>query len=181
MIKQVLCSLIILQACVTKSNNLKISQTIFGVVENIKNGTDGYTAQIKDKDNNTYFAVISIPNMGPEGYKILKVGKKVALKGESWKLGEKKQIIVREILSEDNDNFVVNGKIQSLSNGTDGFTAKTLTKDGEVYFVTISIPNLGKNYTTLKEYQRGDVLRVQGELWNIGNKKYLTARNIINK
>lgn len=152
---------------------------VFGRVEKIEDGPDGYTAMIKTSKGELHFAIISIPNLGEEAYKNLEIGKKVALKGEYWKLGEENRLTVRKILSTNNDHFEVSGKMKSVNQGTDGYTAELIADDGEIYFATVSIPNLGNNHEKYKEFKFGETLTVVGELWALGSEKQVTVRDIL--
>lgn len=72
---------------------------ITGIIQSIEKGKDGYTAKIKTTEGGTYFAVISIPNLGSAGkYRQFKIGESVALFGEIWKMGDDNRITVRKIL-----------------------------------------------------------------------------------
>ncbi|MFV5693742.1 hypothetical protein ACM55K_17100 [Flavobacterium sp. LT1R49] len=72
---------------------------ITGTVQSIEKGKDGYTAKIKTTEGTSYFAVISIPNLGSPGkFREFKIGEKVTLFGEIWKMGNDNRITVRKIL-----------------------------------------------------------------------------------
>ncbi|MFV8341879.1 OB-fold nucleic acid binding domain-containing protein [Flavobacterium sp. XS2P39] len=72
---------------------------ITGIVETIEKGKDGYTAKIKTAEGTTYFATISIPNLGSaEKYRQFKIGENVSLSGEVWKMGDDNRITVRKII-----------------------------------------------------------------------------------
>ncbi len=153
---------------------------VLGEVRGIENGRDGYTAEIKTSNEELYFATISIPNIGSvEGYQRLEKGKKVALRGDYWKLGDKNRLTVREILSADNDNFELSGKAKSFNHGGDGYTVKVITNETKEYYITISFSNLGKNHSKYKEYKLGETAHVVGELWKMGDELHVTARDIL--
>ena len=67
-----------------------------GTVEKIEYGKDGYTASLKDKDNNDFDALISHVRMQKE-YKVLKVGDKVELAGDTIHLDNKVRVLVKKI------------------------------------------------------------------------------------
>lgn len=70
------------------------------------------------------------------------------------------------------------GIVLSIENGKDGYTAEIKTPNNEIYFATISIPNLGEN----GNYQRleiGNKVAVAGNVWMLGNDKQITVRNIL--
>jgi hypothetical protein len=79
---------------------MKDKNTIAGKVVSVESGKDGYTAKINTANNEVYFAVISIVNVGgPQNYKQLKEGDEVSLKGEIWKTETENHIKVKEIIS----------------------------------------------------------------------------------
>lgn len=92
-----------------KDSNSNSSQTeimanqkdfeITGVVVSIQNGKDGYRAEIKGEDNLTYFATISIPNLGENSakYKRFEKGDTATVKGELWMLGDERRITVNDL------------------------------------------------------------------------------------
>lgn len=74
------------------------------------------------------------------------------------------------------DSFV-KGKVEAVENGKDGYTARIKTADGEVYSVTISIPNLGRdNADQFRDVKVGEVIEVSGEHWMMGDEKQITVR-----
>ena len=50
----------------------------------------------------------------------------------------------------------------------------------EIYFVTISIPNLGSNHEAYQDYETNKEITVVGELWQLGNELHVTVRDIPN-
>ena len=66
-----------------------------------------------------------------------------------------------------------------LQHGTDGYTAEVIADDGEVYFATVSIPNLGENHEQFRTYKKGDRLQATGELWLLGSELRLTVRDLL--
>ena len=173
--------------CLQKKNQKSYQQngmnsiTILGKPQEIENKKDGLLIKIKTKHNKIYHAGISISNLDKnEEFKVIELGKNIALKGDFWKLGNKNRLTVRKILSVDNDQFEISGIVKSISYGDDGYTAEIITDDGDKYVATISIPNLGKNHEKYKNYKNGERIIIIGELWEVENKLHITVRNIIN-
>ncbi|MCF2444127.1 hypothetical protein L0657_09175 [Dyadobacter sp. CY345] len=67
-----------------------------GTVQAIEFGKDGYTASLKDKDENDFDALISVVRMQKD-YKVLKVGDKIELSGDTIHLDNKTRILVKKI------------------------------------------------------------------------------------
>ena len=148
-------------------------------VTNIENGKDGYTAHLEDGKNGKYTMVVSIPNLGDK-YVDLKVGDKIQAEGE-YAERYPVQIFAKSIRvvksTEDNEDDFVRGKVVSIENGKDGYTAKIKTEDGKVYYVTISIPNLGReNAHQYRDVSVGEIIEVKGELWSMGDEQRITVR-----
>ncbi|MBW4361572.1 hypothetical protein [Flavobacterium taihuense] len=77
----------------------KTIKTIEGDVLEINQGKDGYTAKLKTNTEEIYFVTISHANLNnPTQYKNAKVGEKLKVSGELWKMKNENQITVREIL-----------------------------------------------------------------------------------
>jgi hypothetical protein len=72
----------------------------------------------------------------------------------------------------------VSGKVESIENGKDGYTAKINTDKNEVYFATVSIVNVGgpQNY---KRFKEGDVVSLQGEIWKAENENHIKVTKIV--
>lgn len=77
-----------------------------------------------------------------------------------------------------NEDEFITGKVKEVKNGKDGYTAKLLTKSDDVYYATISIPNLNSNAFQYKILEVGDKVSVKGEIWENGGQKYITVREI---
>jgi hypothetical protein len=75
------------------------------------------------------------------------------------------------------DNTVT-GKVESIENGKDGYTAKINTAKKEVYFAIVSIVNVGgpENY---KRFKEGDEVSVQGEIWKTENENHIKVTKIV--
>jgi hypothetical protein len=83
----------------SQSEIKKTNQTIEGEVLEINQGKDGYTAKLKNNTEEIYFVTISRANLiNPTQYKTTKIGEKLKVLGEFWKLKNENQITVREIL-----------------------------------------------------------------------------------
>jgi hypothetical protein len=76
------------------------------------------------------------------------------------------------------DENTVSGKVESIENGKDGYTAKITTDAKEVYFATISIVNIGgpQNYKQLKI---GEEVSLKGEIWKSDDEKHIKVTEII--
>jgi hypothetical protein len=70
---------------------------IKGIIQSITDNEGGYQAEILGNDEETYFAEISISNLG-ENYQTLSVGDSTEIRGELWKIDSKLQITVKEII-----------------------------------------------------------------------------------
>ncbi|MFT3795913.1 hypothetical protein [Flavobacterium sp.] len=74
------------------------TKTIDGIVKEIANGKDGYTATIETKDQGLFKATISRANLtDAKQYRTFNVSEIVKLSGDYWKMGEEQQLTVREI------------------------------------------------------------------------------------
>jgi hypothetical protein len=74
------------------------SITIKGVVKEINNGKDGYTAKLETPDGQIIAVTISRSNLtNPKQYRTVAVGDILKVSGESWKLDGQSQITVRQI------------------------------------------------------------------------------------
>jgi hypothetical protein len=78
------------------------------------------------------------------------------------------------------DKNTVSGKVESIENGKDGYTAKINTAKNEVYFATISIVNVGgsQNYKQLKE---GEEVTLKGEIWKTDTEKHIKVKEIVSE
>lgn len=152
---------------------------VSGTVERIEAGKDGYTADIRTPNDQLFVAIVSIPNLGSmEQFRELEVDKQVTLKGESRQLADESRLIARNIISTDNQHFEVSGEVHSLKYGVDGYTAKIIRSDKEIFYATISIPNLGEQHSKYREFKPGEPITVVGELWLLGHELQITVRDI---
>ena len=71
----------------------------------------------------------------------------------------------------------VEGKVLSVSNGKDGYTAQLKSSEGKVFYATISRANLDdpKQYCSVS---LGDQLKVSGDYWKLEEKDQITVRKI---
>lgn len=81
--------------------------------------------------------------------------------------------------SENETNNFIKGKVESIENGKDGYTAKIKTMEGKFYFATISIPNLGReNAHQYRSLNIGETVEIKGEIWEMNNEQHITVREI---
>lgn len=76
------------------------------------------------------------------------------------------------------DKNAISGKVISIENGKDGYTAKINTDKNEVYFATISIVNLG-GPEKFKRFKEGDEVSLKGEIWKIDTEKHIKVKEIV--
>jgi hypothetical protein len=76
------------------------------------------------------------------------------------------------------DKNTISGKVESIENGKDGYTARINTDKNEVYYAVISIVNVGgpQNY---KRFKEGDAVSLKGEIWKTDTEKHMTVREIV--
>ena len=153
--------------------------TIFGIVEGLENGKDGYTTTIKTPENKLYKAVISIPNLGKNGgYQRLKIGNTIAIKGEVWKLGEENRITVRKIISADTKHFKLKGIVKSRILEKGNYIA-IIESSGDLYNAIFKFANFGANQSKYKVFEEDEKIHVYGELSLVGDKKQILVRDIL--
>lgn len=79
--------------------NSKPTRIITGIVNAIQNGKDGYTATLTTLSQETYFALVSIVNLGgPDNYVRFDLGDEVVLSGDYWNSDEKNHLTVKKII-----------------------------------------------------------------------------------
>lgn len=71
----------------------------------------------------------------------------------------------------------VEGTVLEINHGKDGYTATIETIDQELYWATISIPNL-KNPEQYKTIQVGETIKVTGDFWVMENQNQITAHEL---
>ncbi|HEX8563502.1 MAG TPA: hypothetical protein VF676_11030 [Flavobacterium sp.] len=74
------------------------TKSVEGTVTSINNGKDGYTAKVETANHQFYNVTISHSNLKDHTqYKEVKIGDKLRVTGDYWKMGEDHQITVRQI------------------------------------------------------------------------------------
>ncbi|MFI2741909.1 hypothetical protein ACG2LH_04150 [Zhouia sp. PK063] len=77
---------------------------IQGIVQNIENGKDGYTAEIVTSKGDTYYATISIPNLkDPKQYRSVAKGDIIKFEGDTIKTAERTIIKVEKLYAPDTE------------------------------------------------------------------------------
>ncbi|MEL1255098.1 hypothetical protein AAEO57_15015 [Flavobacterium sp. DGU38] len=76
------------------------------------------------------------------------------------------------------DKNTVSGKVESIENGKDGYTAKINTAKNEVYFATVSIVNVG-GPENFKRFKEGDEVSIQGDIWKAENENHIKVTKIV--
>lgn len=75
------------------------------------------------------------------------------------------------------DTIAVQGKVNEINKGKDGYTATLTTEDGKIYHATISIPNL-KDPKQYRSVQIGETIKVKGDSWKMEKDDYITVREL---
>lgn len=72
----------------------------------------------------------------------------------------------------------VQGNVESVEFGKDGYTATVKTAKNDIYLATISIVNLGgpQNY---KVFRTGDQVSLKGEIWKTDTEKHIKVTEIL--
>ncbi len=70
-----------------------------------------------------------------------------------------------ETTTQNQENVTVTGKITSVTNGKDGYTAVLQAADNKMYNATISRINLQKSGSEYKRYEEGETITVTGSTW----------------
>jgi hypothetical protein len=100
LIKKMLIFSVLLIGLIACQENKK-DGSVKGMVEEIQNGKDGYTAIIKTEENERYFATVSHANLNnPKQYKSANLGDKIKVVGDHWEMEGEKHITVRELYFE---------------------------------------------------------------------------------
>lgn len=76
------------------------------------------------------------------------------------------------------ETVTITGKAAEIVNGKDGYTAKIVTADGAVYFITASIPN-SKDPKNYRRVAVGETVTVSGEQWMQGTEKHIIVREFV--
>ncbi len=80
--------------------------------------------------------------------------------------------------NEQMSDVYISGEVQEVRQGKDGYTAKILTKDHQIYFATISRANLKDKAAQYKTVVVGDVISVKGDIWKMGEETHVTVRDM---
>lgn len=75
------------------------------------------------------------------------------------------------------DTKAVEGIVQHINLGKDGYTATLKTDTNEIYFITISSINL-KDASQYKSVEIGQRIKISGNFWNMETENHITAREI---
>lgn len=67
-----------------------------GTVQQIEAGKDGYTASLRDRRGNDFDALVSRVRM-QQAYRVLQVGEKVTLSGDTIHLNQRVRVLVKQI------------------------------------------------------------------------------------
>lgn len=71
---------------------------VSGVVEEVTQGKDGYTAKIRSSADSVYYVTISHANLTDHAqYRSAKAGDTLTVSGDRWEMEGKAQITVREL------------------------------------------------------------------------------------
>lgn len=90
--------LLVVGVCFMGCAEKKNSDAVSGVVQDIQNGKDGYTAQIKTAGDDIYYVTISHANLSDHSqYRSVAVGETIKVEGDQWDMEGKKQITVRKL------------------------------------------------------------------------------------
>ncbi|NEU09355.1 hypothetical protein GZH53_13605 [Flavihumibacter sp. R14] len=72
------------------------TKTWKGTVQRVEKGKDGHTAYLVDQSGEKFDAVLSIPKM-ETNYRLLTVGEKVKLQGDTIHFDKRVRVLVRKI------------------------------------------------------------------------------------
>lgn len=75
------------------------------------------------------------------------------------------------------DTISVQGKVNEINRGKDGYTAILTAEDGAIYYATISIPNL-KDPKQYRSVAIGETIKVKGDSWKMEGDSYITVREL---
>ncbi|WP_281980358.1 hypothetical protein [Tenacibaculum mesophilum] len=159
---------------VTAKDIIDNSTIVIGEVRGMgkaTDGVDGFMLQVQGPNDNEYDANFNETSLMSS----FNVGDRVALEGN---LKFSKYLYVKNVISRNTNAFTVEGIVENIENGGDGYVASIKTTEGNRFKAIISVPNLGKN----REYKRfsvGDKVKVKGEYWRLGNENRITVREIL--
>ncbi len=72
----------------------------------------------------------------------------------------------------------ISGQVTEVQPGKDGYTARLVTAEGQVYFATVSRANLKANAAQYRSVAVGDTLRLKGDVWQQGDQTHVTVREL---
>ncbi|AOZ99404.1 hypothetical protein [Flavobacterium commune] len=74
------------------------------------------------------------------------------------------------------DKNQVEGSVESIVYGKDGYTAKIKTDKNQIYLATVSRVNLEQNY---KVFKTGNKVVLKGEIWKTDTEKHIKVTEIV--
>ncbi|MCL3781356.1 hypothetical protein EMN47_13280 [Prolixibacteraceae bacterium JC049] len=153
-----------------KENNAPYLGYVAGTVESILDGSNesvGFLIKLKMPNNQVIDASVGDNNEKNRFEK----GKKVTLKG----MISDRFMHVQKIISTNNEQFVLEGEVESIKDNQGGYSAKVVTNEKETFYTLFSISNLSTGYKTFK---KGDNINVSGTLWVSDNELNMTVKAI---
>lgn len=75
------------------------------------------------------------------------------------------------------DDYIT-GEVQEIQQGRDGYTAKISTDNHQVYYATISIPNLGENAHQFRKVEVDETISIKGDVWKMNEEMHVTVREL---
>lgn len=84
----------------------------------------------------------------------------------------------KKVSTTPNTIKAVNGRVQEIQLGKDGYTALIKTAQNEIFYATISHSNL-ENPEEYKKVNVGDKLNVSGDFWKMEKENHITVRSIL--
>ncbi|WP_159799349.1 hypothetical protein [Flavobacterium sp. MK4S-17] len=89
------------------------------------------------------------------------------------------EVEVPEVVSQPAsiEDTVLKGRVTDIQRGKDGYTAKIKTREGIIYFATISIPNLDSP-KQFREVKVGEDIEVSGEFWQMGKEQHIKVTEL---
>lgn len=76
------------------------------------------------------------------------------------------------------DKNQLTGNVESITYGKDGYTAKVIAHDNQVYLATVSRVNLS-DAQEYRVFQTGEKVTLKGEFWKTETEKYLKVTDIV--
>lgn len=75
------------------------------------------------------------------------------------------------------DPISVKGEVQKTNSGKNGYTAELMTKSKMFYQIIISIADMD-NSESFKTIKIGDIIKVKGDLWKMGDNNYIKVKEL---